>query len=78
MFDMYQHKGNPTYRVIVRADAELPPEVMGEWMLLRTGVNNVCSEAVESIEKDGYYLFKLIKTYAEIEVANGGPGAISE
>ena len=78
MFDMYQHKGNPTYRVIVRAGAELPPEVIGEWMLLRTGVNKVCSEAVESIEKDGYYLYKPIKTYAEIEVANGRAGAIWE
>jgi len=76
MFDIYQHKGNPAYRVVVRAGAELPPEVIGEWMLLRRDVNKVCSEAVESIEKDGYYLYKPIKTYAEIEVANRRPEAI--
>jgi hypothetical protein len=66
MFDMYKHRRNPAYRIVVRSGADLPSDVdVGEWMIVRTGANKISSGAEENIVKVGYHLYKPVVTYSE-------------
>jgi hypothetical protein len=66
MFDIYQHKLNPAYRLIVACKAELPQEAnKDDWNLTRIGVRRVASEAEESVQNVGYHLCKPVSTFAE-------------
>ena len=66
MFDIYQHKLNPAYRLIVARGGELPQEVnKDDWKITRIGARRVVSEAEDNVQKVGYHLYKPVSTFAD-------------
>ena len=69
MFDIYQHKLNPAYRLIVSSGAELPQEAnKDDWKITRIGAKRITLEAEGDLQKVGYHLYKPMMTFAELGV----------
>jgi hypothetical protein len=66
MFDVYQHKKLPQYRVIVPKGNPFPAEGNEQdWRLAKT-VEQIWPEAQEQINGKGYYLYKPVVTFREM------------
>ena len=62
------HVRHPTYRLVVKADAPFPSATReDEWRLTRTrGADDVNAEVREAVDRDGYSLFRIGLSLAEI------------
>ncbi|WP_065756265.1 hypothetical protein [Bradyrhizobium paxllaeri] len=68
MYHFFVHVRHPCYRLVTRADAPFPNETSeNEWRLTRSRhSDDVNAEVREAVERDGYSLFRIGLTLAEI------------
>ena len=57
MFNLYQHKRYPEYRLITSHGRTLPDEIRDEWALLETAVS-IEGGLEKQIGPGGYHLYK--------------------
>ena len=57
MFNLYQHKQYPEYRLITAHGSTLPGEIKDEWVLLETALS-IEGGLEKEIGPAGYHLYK--------------------
>ncbi len=68
MFDVYQHKMRPQFRLIMLEGKPVPAGGKPEsWRKART-VSTIWPEAQEQIDKTGFYCYKTVAWLEEIEL----------
>jgi hypothetical protein len=66
VYDLYQHKAKRQYRLLVPQGAALPPEAETDnWNKVKA-TDSVTPEAKDSLDRNGYYLYKYIVTFKEL------------
>lgn len=62
------HISHPDYRLVIKADAPFPSGTdAGEWRLTRSRyADDVNAEVCEAVDRDGYSLFRIRLSLAEI------------
>jgi len=57
MFNLYQHRRYPEYRLITPHGSPLPDEIRDEWALLQTAMS-IEGGLEKEVGPGGYYLYK--------------------
>jgi hypothetical protein len=68
LYHFFVHVRHPSYRLVTRADAPFPDQTSErEWRLTRSRhSDDVNAEVREAVERDGYSLFRIGLSLAEI------------
>jgi hypothetical protein len=68
VYNFFVHVRHPSYRLVTRADVPFPPETQeSEWRLTRSRhSDDVNAEVREAVDRDGYSLFRIGLSLAEI------------
>lgn len=66
MYEVYQHKMRPQYRLIKSRDAPMPAEAGDNFKLARM-TDQISPEAEQAIKDRGFHLYKIVVKFQEIE-----------
>jgi len=71
LYEFFVHLRHANYRLVVRADRPFPSETSrAEWRLTRSRTaDDVNTEVRETVDRDGYSLFRIGLSLAEIPKA---------
>ncbi|MCA6113721.1 hypothetical protein J6524_02080 [Bradyrhizobium sp. WSM 1738] len=68
MYKFFVHVRNPSYRLVLKADAPFPSDTHeSEWRVTRSRhSDDVNAEVREAVERDGYSLFQIGLSLSQI------------